>query len=84
VWDSAGPDGRRRDAHAKMDGQKRGHNEPFLSPDGSRLRWPGDSGLGASAANTVNCRCYVRDEIDFVAKPETQSIDEIDFFDGVD
>jgi hypothetical protein len=65
VWDSAGPDGRTRDSHRSMDGQKRGHNEPFVSPSGAKLRWPGDSGLGAGGSETIACRCYVRDEIDF-------------------
>lgn len=67
VWDSAGPDGRTRDMHLRMDGQERRVSEPFVSPDGSRLRWPGDTGLGASAATTVNCRCYARTKVDFFA-----------------
>jgi hypothetical protein len=70
IWDSAGPDGRTRDSHLRMDGQQRAVGEPFVAPDGSRLRWPGDTGLGASASETVSCRCYARTKVDFLAGVE--------------
>ena len=65
VWDSAGPDGRTRDSHLAMEGQKRGQNEPFTTPGGHRLMYPGDTSLGAPASETIQCRCVVRMEIDF-------------------
>ncbi len=70
VWDSAGPDGRTRDQHLRMDGQERAVGEPFVAPDGDRLRWPGDTGMGAGADNVANCRCYVRTKVDFLAGVE--------------
>ena len=70
VWDSAGPDGRTRDSHLRMDGQRRSVSDPFVSPGGARLRWPGDTGLGAPAEEVVACRCYVRTEVDFLAGVE--------------
>jgi len=33
--------------------------EAFVTGDGERLRFPGDSSLGASAGNTASCRCVV-------------------------
>lgn len=49
-------DTRTRDAHAEMDGAQKGLDEPYeIGRD--RLMFPGDSSLGASAANTIQCRC---------------------------
>lgn len=56
VWAST-RDARVRDPHAAMDGQRRGIDEPYESPYGSRLMFPGDSSLGAPAEEVVNCRC---------------------------
>lgn len=72
VWDSAGPDGRTRDSHLMMDGHSVGLDEPFVFPSGARLMFPGDritsSGPAkAIAAETIQCRCRVRLEIDFFA-----------------
>lgn len=65
VWDSSGPDGRTRDSHLAMEGQKRKVGEPFTTPDGYRLMHPGDSSLGAPGSETIQCRCIVRMDIDF-------------------
>jgi len=54
-WISVG-DHRVRPAHLTADGQRVPLNEPFIV-GGEALRWPGDSDLGASAGNTINCRC---------------------------
>lgn len=67
VWDSAG-DKRVRWSHSKLDGQAVGINEPFVSPSGARLMFPGDTSLGAGADEVVNCRCRVRMEVDFLAQ----------------
>lgn len=67
VWDSAGPDGRTRPDHLEMDGQAVGLNEPFHAPDGSLLMFPGDTSLGASPEETINCRCRVRLSVDWLA-----------------
>ena len=50
-------DERTRDTHASMSGQRRGLDEPFMSPSGARLLYPGDR--SAPAAETINCRCTV-------------------------
>lgn len=55
VW-TAILDDRVRDAHAIADGQKRDIGEPF-EVNGELLRHPGDTSLGASASNVINCRC---------------------------
>lgn len=67
VWDATG-DGRTRDSHIAMDGQSRPVDEPFVSPNGYRLQYPGDSSLGASAAETIQCRCWVNYRIDYLAE----------------
>lgn len=59
AWSSTG-DRRTRPDHMEMHGQeRRGLTEPFTAPDGSQLRFAGDTGLGASAAQVINCRCSV-------------------------
>lgn len=64
-WDSAG-DRRVRPAHKAMDGQQVGLDEPFRSPDGAILMYPGDTTLGAPARDTINCRCRVKTVIDWI------------------
>lgn len=66
VWDSAG-DNRVRWSHKEMDGQAVGVNEPFVSPSGARLMYPGDTSLGAGGSEVIQCRCRVRMEVDFLA-----------------
>jgi hypothetical protein len=55
IW-LATPDGRARDAHIGASGQKRELSAPF-SVGGENMMYPGSP--GASAANTVNCRCVM-------------------------
>lgn len=55
VWRSVG-DSRVRPAHISADGQTRQLNQAYLI-GGELLGRPGDTRLGASAANVVNCRC---------------------------
>lgn len=50
-------DGRERKSHYDMDGQTVGLDEPFVTPDGEELMYPGDP--SASAAERINCRCSV-------------------------
>ncbi|MDV4167812.1 phage minor head protein [Rhodovulum sp. FJ3] len=57
-WTDTG-DGRTRPDHREMDGTTvTGMDEPFTLPDGSRMMFPGDASLGASAHQTINCRCW--------------------------
>lgn len=50
-------DGRERDSHRSMNGQRRRFDEPFVSGNGNRLRYPGDP--RAPASETIHCRCVV-------------------------
>lgn len=54
-WVTVG-DSRVREDHINADGQQRLMNTPF-DVGGEQLRWPGDSSLGATAGNIINCRC---------------------------
>jgi len=65
IWDSVGPDGRTRDSHLAMEGQSREADEPFTTPAGHSLMFPGDTSLGAPPAETIQCRCKVRTKVDW-------------------
>lgn len=64
IWKSAA-DGRVRFSHAVLHNNERPFLEPFLSPYGSLLRYPGDFGLGAKAKDVIQCRCIVHYRVDF-------------------
>jgi hypothetical protein len=57
VWLSL-MDGRQRDAHGGAHKQRRRLEQNF-TVGGEILAYPGDSSLGASASNLVNCRCVL-------------------------
>lgn len=63
IWRSA-HDKRVRDAHRELDGQVAKMGVPFQSSLGP-IRFPGDP--TATAANTINCRCFREPKIDFLA-----------------
>lgn len=69
-WRDSG-DGRTRIMHLQM-GQAYAEgipiNQNFIGPDGSRLRFPGDTSLGASAEMTILCRCLMRVTINFLGR----------------
>lgn len=50
-------DGRERDSHHQMHGQVRGLDEPFTTPSGINLMFPGDP--AAPGQERINCRCTV-------------------------
>lgn len=54
-------DGRVRDTHAALDGQKTGIEGVFVSPSGAVLRFPHDP--KAPRHETAGCRCYVSHKI---------------------
>ena len=66
TWDSAG-DSRVRPSHRLMDGQAVQMDEPFKTPDGAQLMFPGDTSLGAPGSEIIQCRCRVRHEVDWFA-----------------
>lgn len=55
TWQTVG-DEKVRLSHVTTNGQRRPGNTAF-TVGGENLRYPGDSTLGASLRNTVNCRC---------------------------
>ncbi len=70
VWSSTG-DARTRLDHLQM-GQTYAEGIPFdqafIAPDGSRLRFPGDTALGASASQVVQCRCSAVYRFNFLGR----------------
>lgn len=65
VWDATG-DSRTRPDHMQMSGQRVEMDQPFVAPDGSRLMFPGDTSLSASASQTVQCRCLCEYVVDWL------------------
>ncbi len=73
-WDDTG-DGRVRLSHRALaskygKGNGIGIDEPFVTPSGARLMFPGDTTLGASADDVVNCRCRTRYRANFLDRGE--------------
>jgi hypothetical protein len=66
-WDSTG-DARVRPQHQHLDGKTVNVGDPFVADDGSRLLYPHDTSLGATAAMIVGCRCYAKPKINWLAK----------------
>ena len=66
VWE-AGRDGRTRESHMLMHQQRKRLSEPFVTPTGYKLMYPGDAELGAPGSEIISCRCIVRFDIDFYA-----------------
>lgn len=63
-------DGHTRPEHRDADGQKVGMEEAFIV-GGSKMMFPGDTSLGASASMTIGCRCthfYERVNVEDVNK----------------
>jgi hypothetical protein len=52
-------DARTRDTHRTMNGQTVGYGEPFVSPSGARMMYPGDASLGAPPEERLRCRCIL-------------------------
>ena len=65
VWVAA-TDARTRDTHLAMNGQAVPLDQPFESPSGARLMYPGDVSLGAPPEEIISCRCTTAMRIDFL------------------
>lgn len=63
-WDAT-LDGKTRTTHAAANGQVVGPNEPFIV-GGHQLQYPGDP--SAPASETVWCRCFEKQTVDWVAE----------------
>lgn len=59
-------DGRERNTHHAMNGQTVRRGQPFISPSGARLRYPGDP--EAPVAEIANCRCWKEVKVNFLAQ----------------
>jgi len=71
-WDATG-DARTRLDHLQMEQIYGADNAipftmAFIAPDGSRMNYPGDVTMGASAAQVIQCRCRCVYTIDFIAR----------------
>lgn len=67
TWGATG-DARTRESHWEMNGQERKFGEPFVSPSGARMLYPGDTSQGAGPEETINCRCMKQFRVDIVAE----------------
>lgn len=58
IWRSKG-DEKVRHSHALLNGQRVPLNQPFKSPKGAQMMFPGDDSLGAGWDELAHCRCTV-------------------------
>jgi len=66
-WDAA-EDADVRPSHAFMDKQRQLFGTPFVSGNGNLLLMPGDRSHGAPGDEVINCRCFRRIRINFLAR----------------
>ncbi|MBK3745292.1 head morphogenesis protein [Paraburkholderia aspalathi] len=66
VWKTASDERVRHDHRAMSNVEVVGLDTPFTLPDGSQMLYPGDTSLGASASQTINCRCTQFLRLDFL------------------
>ena len=59
IWDAT-PDKFTRHSHMMLEGKRVTLGQAFVTENGSRLRFPGDTALGAKAEDIINCRCGFR------------------------
>lgn len=64
-WSNSG-DNRVRESHRDMDGQTVKFDEPFVTPDGANLMYPGDP--NGPAEEVINCRCYEIIRVNYLAR----------------
>lgn len=65
TWDTA-HDNKVRETHHEMQGQTIEYGGAFVSPSGARLRYPGDTSLGAPASEVIRCRCVKKYRVDWL------------------
>lgn len=67
IWRSKG-DEKVRHSHALLNGQRVPFNQPFQSPKGAQMMFPGDDSLGAGWDELAHCRCTVSYRVKRAAK----------------
>ncbi|NMT33333.1 head morphogenesis protein [Stenotrophomonas maltophilia] len=67
TWSATGDD-RTRHSHQAMNGQVRRFGEPFQTPSGALVRFPGDTSLGAGPEETIGCRCMKKYRVNMAAE----------------
>ncbi|RZZ90599.1 phage minor head protein [Pseudoxanthomonas winnipegensis] len=67
TWDTAG-DNHVRHSHAAMNGQQRKFGQPFQSPSGAQMLYPGDTSQGAGPEEIIGCRCHKQYRINMAAE----------------
>lgn len=67
IWDTA-HDPKVRESHRELAGSKVPLNGVFVTPSGARMKYPGDTSLGAGPEEVINCRCVARYKIDWLAQ----------------
>ena len=67
IWGATG-DLRTRDTHRSMDKQSAKWGRPFVSPSGAMMQHPHDLSLGAPLEETIQCRCFMQVNIDFLRR----------------
>lgn len=65
IWRATGDD-RTRENHMLMNNQEVEGDQPFRTPMGYQLMFPGDSSMGAPPQETIQCRCWVEYKIDYL------------------
>lgn len=73
IWNST-RDNRTRETHREMNLQVVPYGQPFVSPSGARLRYPGDP--NAPSDEVINCRCHKTRQIRQVGQPFTGKVVE--------
>lgn len=67
-WNAVG-DRKTRPTHDALERATRarplGLDEPFISPSGAKLMYPGDKSLGAPGKEIVQCRCKIEYDVDW-------------------
>lgn len=70
IWRATTSDDRTRETHRAMNGQVQPYGQPFESPSGATLRYPGDP--DAPAEEVINCRCHKTRRIRKAGAPFTE------------
>jgi hypothetical protein len=65
IWDDTG-DRKTRRTHVILNNQRKTLDEPFISASGAQMMFPGDTSLHAPGDETINCRCRMKIDVDWL------------------